>query len=81
MHHYFYNTIYQLRTKEEIILYDKLFDIKEGDEALVKEFLQVEFNIESKNHPFFYTKIRCRISFVGSKDSLYCLPNIIVPRA
>lgn len=52
MHHYFYNTIYQLRTKEEIILYDKLFDIKEGDEALVKEFLQVEFNIESKNHPF-----------------------------
>ena len=52
MHHYFYNTIYQLRTKEEIILYDKLFDIKEGDEALVKEFLQIEFNIESKNHPF-----------------------------
>jgi hypothetical protein len=52
MHHYFYNTIYQLRTKEEIILYDKLFEIKEGDEALVKEFLQIEFNIESKNHPF-----------------------------
>ena len=56
MHHYFYNTIYQLRTKEEIILYDKLFDIKEGDEALVKEFLQIEFNIKNKNHPFSSSK-------------------------
>lgn len=50
--HYFYDTIYQLRANEEIILYDKLLDFKKVDEALVIKFLQNEFDIESENHPF-----------------------------
>jgi hypothetical protein len=52
MPHYFYETIYQLRANEEIILYDKLLYFKEDDELLVKEFLQIEFDVESENYPF-----------------------------
>jgi hypothetical protein len=52
MPHYFYETIYQLRTSEEIVLYDKFLDFNIEDEELVKEFLQIEFDIESENHPF-----------------------------
>ncbi|MBK7038654.1 MAG: hypothetical protein IPH42_20585 [Bacteroidetes bacterium] len=52
MPHYFHETIYQLRANEEIILYDNLLYFKGDDEALVKEFLQIEFDVESENHPF-----------------------------
>jgi MoxR-vWA-beta-propeller ternary system domain bpX4 len=49
---YFYNTIYQLRSNEEIILYDKMLDISEDDEELVKSFLLIEYDGEKENYPY-----------------------------
>ncbi len=49
---YFYNTISQLRSAEEIVLYDRVLDFTEVDEELVKNFLLVEYEMEQENYPF-----------------------------
>ena len=67
MPHYFYETIYQLRANEEIILYDKLLYFKGDDEALVKEFLQIEFDVESENHPFSTPKYNAESALWAAK--------------
>lgn len=67
MPHYFYDTIYQLRTKEEIILYNKLLYFNEDDEALVKEFLKIEFDVESENHPFSTPKYHAESALWAAK--------------
>lgn len=67
MSHYFYETIFQLRTNEEIILYDKLIYFKDDDESLVKEFLQIEFDVESINHPFSSPKYNAEAAIWAAK--------------
>ena len=52
MPYHFYNTINQLRQNEELILYDRVLHFLDEDEQLVKEFLKIEFEIESQNYPF-----------------------------
>lgn len=52
MNHYFYDTIYQLRSKEELILYTKLIDFEREDEMLVVDFLKIEYDTEVLNYPF-----------------------------
>lgn len=49
---HFYNTIFQLRTSEDLILYDKVVDISSYEDELVIEFLKNEYEEESLNHPF-----------------------------
>lgn len=46
----FYNTICQIRTKEEVILYDELMTISEEELLKVAEFLEAEFKKEVNNH-------------------------------
>lgn len=79
MPHYFYETIYQLRTNEEIILYDKLLNINADDEALVKEFLQIEFFVESKNHPFSTPKYNAESALWAAK-TIYTACQILLYR-
>ena len=50
--YHFYNTIFNLRQHEEIMLYDKMLEYVPEDEALVREFLQIEYDTESLNYPF-----------------------------
>jgi hypothetical protein len=52
MNHFFYNTIFQLRSKEEMLLYDRVIEFSLEDEELVKNFLRKEFETESLNYPF-----------------------------
>ncbi len=52
MNTYFYNTICQLRSAEEIVLYDRVLNFAEEDEELVKKFLQIEYEMEQENYPF-----------------------------
>lgn len=52
MPHYFFDTISNLRTKQEMILYDKVLVSNSEEDALVKDFLQIEHETEALNHPF-----------------------------
>ena len=49
---HFYNTIFNLRQHEEIMLYDKMLRYSPEDDALVKDLLQIEYDTESSNYPF-----------------------------
>lgn len=49
---FFYNTIYQLRSNEEIVLYDRMLDFSQDDEELVKSFLLIEYDGEKENYPY-----------------------------
>lgn len=49
---FFYNTIYQLRSNEEIVLYDRMLNFSEDDEELVNSFLGIEFDGEKDNYPY-----------------------------
>jgi uncharacterized protein YqgQ len=51
MAHFFYDTIYQLRTNEEITIYDKLLNFSDEDVLLVKDFLEIEYESELLNVP------------------------------
>jgi MoxR-vWA-beta-propeller ternary system domain bpX4 len=51
MPHFFYDTIYQLRTNEEIIIYDKLLSFSDEDIQLVADFLEIEYESEILNVP------------------------------
>lgn len=79
MPHYFYDTIYQLRTNEEIILYDKLLYFNGDDEVLVKEFLQIEFDVESQNHPFSTPKYNAESALWAAK-TVYTACQILLYR-
>ena len=50
-HTAFYDTIYNLRTNGEIILYEKLLNFKPDDEKLVADFLQIEYESEAEGFP------------------------------
>jgi hypothetical protein len=52
MNQYFYQTITQLRNKEEIILYDKLLNFENEDEIILAQFLEDEYEIECQNYPY-----------------------------
>jgi hypothetical protein len=52
MSSHFYNTIANLRSSEDIILYDKLISYTPEDEQLVEQFLQLEYLNECYNYPF-----------------------------
>lgn len=80
MPNYFYETIFQLRAHEEIILYDKLLFFKGEDDALVKDFLQIEFDIESENHPYTTPKYNAEAALWAAKI-VYTSCQILLYRA
>jgi MoxR-vWA-beta-propeller ternary system domain bpX4 len=51
MTHFFYDTIYQLRTNEEITIYDKILNFSDEDVQLVTDFLEIEYEAEVLNAP------------------------------
>lgn len=77
--HCFYDTIAQLRTKEEIILYDKVLDFSKEDEALVTKFLQREFDVESLDYPFFSPQFDSSAALWGAK-TVYTACQILLYR-
>ena len=48
----FSESIYNLRTLEHLILYDKKLEISSDEIALTKDFLQLEYERESLEYPF-----------------------------
>ncbi|MFC7772677.1 hypothetical protein [Flavobacterium sp. GCM10027622] len=48
----FLDTIYHLRTEEQIILYDKLIEIPKQEEADAMLFLETEYEKEALNYPY-----------------------------
>jgi MoxR-vWA-beta-propeller ternary system domain bpX4 len=77
--HYFYDTITQLRTNEEIILYDKVIEFTNEDMDLVTDFLQIEFETEAMNYPFSSPQYNAEASLWGAK-TLYTACQILLYR-
>jgi MoxR-vWA-beta-propeller ternary system domain bpX4 len=77
--HYFYDTITQLRAREEIILYDKVIEFTDHDVALVKDFLQIEFETEAMNYPFSSPQYDLEAALWGAK-TLYTACQILLYR-
>jgi len=50
--YYFYDTIYGLRKREEIILYNRLLDFDPAEEQMVADFLALEYKRECISYPF-----------------------------
>lgn len=51
MSYYFYDTIYGLRKREEIILYNRLPDFDPAEEQKVVDFLALEYKRECISYP------------------------------
>lgn len=52
MVNYFYDTIFGLRQREEIVLYNKLLDVNAAEERMVIDFLENEYRRECLGYPF-----------------------------
>ena len=76
MNSYFYNTISQLRLREEIVLYDRIIKFLPEDEKLVSDFLQLEYENESQNYPFDAPEFDSNAALWAAKT---CLRQAAVP--
>jgi hypothetical protein len=79
MINYFYDTIYQLRTKEALILYDKVLEFKPSDEEVMKAFLGMEYEEELLNYPFSAPFFNAEAAFWGAK-TVYMACQVLLYR-
>jgi hypothetical protein len=79
MAHYFYDTIYLLRSAEEIILYNRLVDIKREENEVVVEFLRSEYENEILNFPFSPPEFNGAAALWGAK-TVYTAAQILLYR-
>ncbi len=79
MNNYFYDTIYQLRTNEEMTIFEKIVEFSEEDVKLVKDFLQIEFEEELINIPCEPVKYEANAAIWGAK-TLYTACQLILYR-
>jgi hypothetical protein len=79
MAHYFYDTIYQLRSAEEIILYNRLVDFKLDENDVVVEFLRGEYENEMINFPFSPPEFNGAAALWGAK-TVYTAAQILLYR-
>lgn len=63
----FIDTLYHLRTIEQIILYNKTMKISEAESKDVVSFLESEFDRESLNYPFEVPKFNANAALWASK--------------
>lgn len=49
---FFYNTIVNIRTNEELVLYNRLSNLLSEENSLVTDFLKNEYHTECLNYPF-----------------------------
>jgi MoxR-vWA-beta-propeller ternary system domain bpX4 len=77
--YHFYNTIYNLRQDEEIVLYDKVLNFLAENEQMVKDFLQIEYEVETLNYPFTAPKFDAAAALWGAKTT-YTICQLILYR-
>lgn len=79
MAHYFYDTIYLLRSAEEMILYNRLVDIKREENEVVVEFLRSEYENEILNFPFSPPEFNGAAALWGAK-TVYTAAQVLLYR-
>lgn len=63
----FLDTIYHLRTEEQIILYDKLIEIPKQEEADAMLFLETEYEKEALNYPYIAPPFNSKAALWAAK--------------
>jgi hypothetical protein len=63
----FLDTIYHLRTEEQIILYDKLIEIPKKDEADAILFLESEYEKEALHYPYAAPQFNAKAALWAAK--------------
>lgn len=76
---FFYDSIYHLRTHEELILYDRMLHFPPADELLVTEFLAIEYEAERLNYPFRPPAFNGVAAFWAAK-TIYTVCRLILYR-
>lgn len=76
---YFYDTIYGLRIREELILYNRLLDFNKVEEQKVTDFLAVEYGRECVGFPFMPPPFDAEAALWAAKTT-YIFSQLILHR-
>ena len=75
----FLETLYHLRTLEQVILYNKITDIPVAEEKATLDFLEAEYEREAADYPFTAPKFNSAAALWGAK-TLYFSAQLLLYR-